>query len=125
MEHGKNTRRNTWLRLAQSSIASAAFALLAACGGGGGSSTPASSTPPSGVALQAVSFGDSLSDVGTYAWYAKANFGGGEFTTNPGPVWVEDVAAYYGSSLTPAYSGGFTMATPTRSERMPCLLTAP
>ncbi len=113
MEHGENTRRNTWLRLAQSSIASAAFALLAACGGGGGSSTPASSTPPSGVALQAVSFGDSLSDVGTYAWYAKANFGGGEFTTNPGSVWVEDVAAYYGSSLTPAYSGGFTMATPT------------
>ncbi|MDG0023308.1 SGNH/GDSL hydrolase family protein [Trinickia sp. Y13] len=113
MEHGKKTRKSTWLRLAQSSIACAAFALLAACGGGGDSSPPASSTPAGGVALQAVSFGDSLSDVGTYAWYAKANFGGGEFTTNPGSIWVEDVAAYYGSSLAPAYSGGFTMATPT------------
>ena len=113
MEHGNKTRKRTWLRLAQGSIASAAFAMLAACGGGGGDSTPASSTPAGGVSLQAVSFGDSLSDVGTYAWYAKANFGGGEFTTNPGAIWTEDVAAYYGSTLTPAYSGGFTMTTPT------------
>ena len=113
MEHGNKTRKRTWLRLAQGSIASAAFAMLAACGGGGGDSTPASSPPAGGVSLQAVSFGDSLSDVGTYAWYAKANFGGGEFTTNPGAIWTEDVAAYYGSTLTPAYSGGFTMTTPT------------
>jgi phospholipase/lecithinase/hemolysin len=113
MENGKKTRKNTWRRLAQGSIASAAFALLAACGGGGGDSTPASSTPAGGVKLQTVSFGDSLSDVGTYAWYAKANFGGGKFTTNPGSIWTEDVAAYYGGSLTPARNGGFTLASET------------
>ncbi|WP_242538581.1 SGNH/GDSL hydrolase family protein [Trinickia acidisoli] len=114
MEHGNKTRNNTWLRVAQGSIATATFALLAACGGGGGSSsTSASATPAGGVSLQTVSFGDSLSDVGTYAWYALPNFGGGEFTTNPGTIWTQDVAAYYGTTLTPAYSGGFTMTTPT------------
>ncbi|WP_240324388.1 SGNH/GDSL hydrolase family protein [Trinickia diaoshuihuensis] len=83
------------------------LAVLTACGGGNHSSS-GSVAPPGGVAFQVVSFGDSLSDVGTYAWYAQPNFGGGEFTTNPGPVWVADVAAYYGSSLTPASNGGFT-----------------
>lgn len=77
--------------------------LIAACGGGGDDNN---STPPGGVKLQIVSFGDSLSDVGTYAPVAAANFGGGRFTTNPGQVWVQNVAQYYGDTLTPAMTGG-------------------
>ncbi|MGB8415254.1 SGNH/GDSL hydrolase family protein [Paraburkholderia sp.] len=104
--------------------------LLTACGGGGGGSSSGSgATPPAGgVNLQVVSFGDSLSDVGTYAPIASA-VGGGRFTTNPGQVWTQDVAQYYGSPLSAAFTidithkltaqnglgyaeGGATVATP-------------
>jgi len=107
MEHGRKTQKNTWLRLAQTSIAGAALALLAACGGGGGSSTPASATPAGGVNMQVVSFGTSLSDAGTYSAVIAQQFGGGRFTTNPGQVWTQNVATYYGDTLTPAVLGGF------------------
>lgn len=107
------TRNSSWLHVARSSIIAAAFALLTACGGGHEGSGSASSAPPGGVSLQVVSFGDSLSDVGTYAWYAEPNFGGSEFTTNPGTVWAKAVAAYYGGSLTPARNGGFTLTSET------------
>lgn len=96
----------TLLRTTQIAIASAAFALLAACGGGG-SSNNASGTPAGGVNLQVVSFGDSLSDVGTYSQNILPGFGGGKFTTNPGNIWVQDIAQYYGGSITPAFTGGF------------------
>lgn len=109
MEHGKKTRNNTWLRVAQTSIAGAAFALLTACGGGGGSSPPAA-TPPGGVNMQVVSFGTSLSDAGTYSPVIAQQFGGGRFTTNPGQVWAQNVANYYGGTLTPAVVGGFGKA---------------
>jgi phospholipase/lecithinase/hemolysin len=94
-------------------ISAVLFAVLAACGGGGGGSSGGSgsstgaSTPPGGVSLQVVSFGDSLSDVGTYAPIASA-VGGGRFTTNPGQVWTQDIAQYYGGSLTPAFTIGLT-----------------
>jgi phospholipase/lecithinase/hemolysin len=94
------------LRLTQAALASAAFAMLTACGGGGGSSN-ASSTPAGGANLQVVSFGDSLSDVGTYSPVISADFGGGRFTTNPGEIWTQKIAEYYGGTLTPAYEGGF------------------
>lgn len=55
--------------------------------------------------MQVVSFGDSLSDVGTYA-YAR-RFGGGTYTTNPGAISVQVIAEHYGSILTPALTGGF------------------
>lgn len=98
-------------RVAQIAIASAALALLAACGGGGDDNNSSnSSTPPGGVKLQVVSFGDSLSDVGTYAPVIQQNFGGGRFTTNPGEVWTQKVAEYYGGTLTAAYLGGFGRA---------------
>ncbi|SAK71583.1 SGNH/GDSL hydrolase family protein [Caballeronia ptereochthonis] len=100
----QRSTRAALVRFAQVATASAAFALLAACGGGGDDNN---STPPGGVKLQVVSFGDSLSDVGTYSPVAAANFGGGRFTTNPGQVWVQDVAQYYGDTLTPAMTGGF------------------
>ncbi|WP_179403479.1 SGNH/GDSL hydrolase family protein [Burkholderia guangdongensis] len=96
----------TLRRTARTAIAAAAFALLAACGGGGDSNT-ASSTPSAGVNMQVVSFGDSLSDAGTYSPQILIGFGGGRFTTNPGQVWTQDVSAYYGNPLTPANEGGF------------------
>ena len=82
--------------------------LLVACGGGGGGGGGGSgaSNPPGGVQLQIVSFGDSLSDVGTYAPLASA-VGGGRFTTNPGQVWSQDVAQYYGDTLNAAFTIGF------------------
>ncbi|WGS51758.1 SGNH/GDSL hydrolase family protein [Paraburkholderia sp. D15] len=108
----------------------ASSVLLSACGGGhgGSSSTSSGSSPAGGINLQVVSFGDSLSDVGTYAPIAGA-VGGGRFTTNPGQVWSQDVAQYYGGSLTAAFTidvghelspqngfgyaeGGSTVATP-------------
>lgn len=86
------------------------FAVLTACGGGGGGNGGATGSspggPPGGVALQVVSFGDSLSDVGTYAPIASA-VGGGRFTTNPGQVWTQDVAQYYGNTLNAAFTIGF------------------
>ncbi|MHA7683118.1 SGNH/GDSL hydrolase family protein [Cupriavidus sp. PET2-C1] len=108
------------------------ISLIAACGGdggGGGSSNGSgAATPPGGIDLQVVSFGDSLSDVGTYAPIASA-VGGGRFTTNPGQVWTQDVAQYYGDTLSAAFTidithqlsaqnglgyaeGGATVATP-------------
>jgi phospholipase/lecithinase/hemolysin len=65
------------------------------------------SLPPGGVSLQVVSFGDSLSDVGTYSPFASEKFGGGRFTTNPGMIWTQLVAQYYGDNLEPAFVGGF------------------
>jgi phospholipase/lecithinase/hemolysin len=87
------------------------FTLLAACGGGGGSNSGGGSNaaggPPGGVQLQVVSFGDSLSDVGTFAPLASP-IGGGRFTTNPGQVWAQNVAQYYGDTLTAAFTIGAT-----------------
>ncbi|MGF6773117.1 phospholipase/lecithinase/hemolysin [Paraburkholderia sp. GAS199] len=100
-------KNRPFIRATQIALASAAFALLAACGGGSDNNNNASSTPAGGVKLQVVSFGDSLSDVGTYAPVIQSSFGGGRFTTNPGEVWTQKVAEYYGGTLTAAYLGGF------------------
>ncbi|WP_174524999.1 SGNH/GDSL hydrolase family protein [Burkholderia glumae] len=91
-------------RTAQLAIASAVFALLAACGGGDDNAAP---TQTASVKMQVVSFGDSLSDVGTYSPQILLGFGGGRFTTNPGEVWTQKVAEFYGDTLKPAYEGGF------------------
>ncbi|MEM5340671.1 SGNH/GDSL hydrolase family protein [Paraburkholderia azotifigens] len=85
------------------------IALLAACGGSSGNSNSNGSTqanPPGGISLQTVSFGDSLSDVGTFAPIAGA-VGGGRFTTNPGQVWTQLVAQHYGDTLRAAFTIGF------------------
>ncbi|ANB73872.1 SGNH/GDSL hydrolase family protein [Paraburkholderia phytofirmans] len=100
------SKKRSFVRVTQIAAASAAFALLAACGGGSDNNS-SSSTPAGGVKLQVVSFGDSLSDVGTYAPVIQANFGGGRFTTNPGEVWTQKVAEYYGGTLSAAALGGF------------------
>jgi phospholipase/lecithinase/hemolysin len=119
----------------RTAISALLIALLTACGGSSSDSGSSSSgsgtgttTPAGGVHLQVVAFGDSLSDVGTYAPVASA-VNGGRFTTNPGQVWSQDVANYYGDTLTAAYTidlthelkahdglgyaqGGSTVATP-------------
>jgi phospholipase/lecithinase/hemolysin len=59
------------------------------------------------IKLQVVASGDSLMDAGTYSPVAKSIFGGGRFTTNPGTIFVQDVARYYGDDLTPAFIGGY------------------
>ncbi|CAI8983724.1 MULTISPECIES: SGNH/GDSL hydrolase family protein [Burkholderia] len=105
-QHAPSRIRRRMLRTAQVAIAGAALALLAACGGGDDNNNSASTTPPSGVKMQIVSFGDSLSDAGTYS-QIKLGFGGGRFTTNPGQVWTQNVAQYYGDTLQPANQGGF------------------
>lgn len=50
-----------------------------------------------------VAFGDSVSDVGTYAPATVS--GGGKFTINPGPIWVENIAARYQLTVTPNIVG--------------------
>ena len=60
----------------RAAILAVAISLLTACGGGGSGSSGAPN-PPGGIDLQVVSFGDSLSDVGTYAPIASAVGGGG------------------------------------------------
>lgn len=69
------------LRLKLSALAAAV--VLVACGGGDG-----------GIEVNStVSFGDSLSDVGTYRVGTIAAVGGGEWTVNPAATWTETVAA--------------------------------
>lgn len=92
-----------------------AAALLAACGGGdpdvpgSGSTNGAPTTKGSFKAV--VSFGDSLSDIGAYApatsltGNGQAPYFGGKFTTNNGTVWVENIAARLGLTITPAEVG--------------------
>ncbi|MFL9890621.1 MULTISPECIES: SGNH/GDSL hydrolase family protein [Paraburkholderia] len=117
----------------RAAIFAVAVSLLSACGGHDGSSNNGSTaTPAGGVHLQIVSFGDSLSDVGTYAPIAGA-VGGGRFTTNPGQVWTQNIAQYYGDTLNVAYTidithklsaqgglgyaeGGATVATPANQS---------
>jgi len=62
---------------------------------------------PDGKKFQVVAFGDSLLDAGTYSPFAKAKFDGGRFTTNPGMIFAQDVACYFGYDLKPAFVGGF------------------
>lgn len=55
-----------------------------------------------------VFFGDSLTDSGYYAPLLPP--GTGRFTTNPGPVWAENIAAVYGRTATPNNAGGTNYA---------------
>jgi phospholipase/lecithinase/hemolysin len=92
----------------RAAILASMLSLVSACGGGSGDGqSNNSSGVQANTKFQIVSFGDSLSDVGTYAPIASA-VGGGRFTTNPGQVWVQDVAQYYGGTITAAYTIDFT-----------------
>ncbi|MGB8337557.1 MAG: SGNH/GDSL hydrolase family protein [Burkholderiales bacterium] len=92
------------MRITKFLAVSALTVLLAACGSGG------DSTPQFG---SVISFGDSLSDAGAYKVGSIAQVGGGKFTTNPGTVWIENVAQLYGLTITPNKVGGFGVAPAT------------
>lgn len=53
-------------------------------------------------------FGDSLSDAGAFSFLLSPGIG--KFTTNPGPVWTENLAAALGTDGRPAVAGGSNFA---------------
>jgi phospholipase/lecithinase/hemolysin len=96
-------------------VSALAGALLLACGGGDpyvAGSEPTSGAPTTrGTFTAVVSFGDSLSDLGTYtpatsiAGNGSAPYLGGKWTTNTTPqtatLWVENIATGLGLLITP------------------------
>jgi phospholipase/lecithinase/hemolysin len=108
---------------------------MAACGGGG-SITPDNRGPVGGPTTKAnfvsvVSFGDSLSDAGTYtpATSVTANglapYIGGKFTTNSATanIWVESLAASLGLVITPHEVGFAGISTKCPAAANPALAT--
>jgi phospholipase/lecithinase/hemolysin len=102
-------------------------ALLAACGGGGdvaipGSGSPSGAPTGKGSFVSLVTFGDSLSDQGTYspatslAGNGLPPYFGGKFTTNidgnVGTIWVENLATSLGLMVFPASMGYAGSVTP-------------
>jgi len=124
------TSRRQWHLSTISALVGAA--LLAACGGG--SDAPAVS--------RVISFGDSLSDLGTYApatslaGTGAAPFFGGRFTTNNhtgytpasnaniATIWVESVAARVGVPITQAAAGFATTEVLCPAAANPALATS-
>lgn len=110
------------------SLAAMAAALMVACGGNepyvAGSGDTAGAPTTKGAFTSVVSFGDSLSDAGTYVWATSiAGDGsppylGGKWTTNTTPqsatIWVENLAMGIGLIVTPAEIGfaGVSSACP-------------
>jgi phospholipase/lecithinase/hemolysin len=100
-------------------LAALAAAVLAACGGGSASGGDQSTKVKF---TRQVSFGDSLSDVGTYAVGTVAALGGGKYTVNSVPAsaqnWTELMAATLGlpapcpaeTGLNGLASAGFSVA---------------
>jgi phospholipase/lecithinase/hemolysin len=116
--------------------------LLAACGGGDpsvpGSGSPSGAPTTKGSFTAVVSFGDSLSDIGTYspatslAGNGAPPYFGGKFTTNEtsngapdanplGKVWVETLAASLGIVVTPAEVGFAGSSVKCPSAAVPAL----
>jgi phospholipase/lecithinase/hemolysin len=86
-------------------VAASAALLLSACGD--------DDTPN---VESVASFGDSLSDLGTFQWGAVAAAGGGRYTTNsPGTIWVEEVARAYGTTIARSRTGGAGNPAPSVS----------
>ena len=129
-----------WARWRAGLAAAAVALLVAACGGGDpdepgtGSPSGAPTAPPAGGFKALVSFGDSLSDVGTYTPATVIPgtnppvYIGGKFTTNGpgGTVWVENLAATLGLIVTPAEVGfaGQSIACPAAAQGLGTTCTA-
>jgi outer membrane lipase/esterase len=95
--------------------------LLAACGGGDpdvpGSGSPSGAPTSKGTFTSVVSFGDSLSDLGSYTpatvipGTSPPVYLGGKYTTNfdtgttKSTIWVENIASALGLTITPAEVG--------------------
>ena len=83
-----------WIRRAAGVLLVAATALLAACGSG--------SVVSDLVPQRFITVGDGFADVGQNGY---------RYTINDGsPNWVQQLASYYGLTVTPASSGGFGYA---------------
>lgn len=107
--------------------------LLASCGGGDptvpGSGSPSGAPTTAGSFASVVSFGDSLSDAGTYTPATSVTgdgmppFIGGKFTTNSANdwVWVENVATSLGLLVTPAEVGWAGVVQPCPAAADPAL----
>ena len=84
-------------------IASLLSSLLSSCGGG------STSSPSKPKFSSVISFGDSLSDVGSYVSATvdpqTGIASGGHFTTNPGAIWIEDISATLGLTISPNIVG--------------------
>jgi phospholipase/lecithinase/hemolysin len=124
-------------------ITAVAVAGLAACGGGDpyvpGSDGPAGAPSTKGVFSAVVSFGDSLSDIGSYkpatslAGNGTPPFFGGKFTTNattdavsPGdaaPLWIDRVAGALGLVVTQAEIGFAGSSVKCPAAAVPALAT--
>lgn len=103
------------MRYMKLALAAMSAAVLAACGGSSGSPQPGDQTMRVKFASQ-VSFGDSLSDVGTYNVGTVKALGGGKWTINgnntsinpelTGKNWTELMAAQFGlAAPCPAVTG--------------------
>ena len=115
------------------SLSLATGVLLGACGGGDpevpGSGSPSGAPSTKGTFTAVVSFGDSLSDVGTYApatslaGNGTAPYIGGKFTTNSatGTLWVENLATSIGLQVTPAQVGFGTTSVNCPAAAVPAL----
>ena len=87
-------------QLKQTAVITLTLVMLSSCGGG-------NSSKPQFNAV--VSFGDSLSDDGSYTPAtidpATGIAAGGKFTTNPGPIWIENIAARLHLTISPNVVG--------------------
>lgn len=120
-----------FLRTATPWVLSAA--LLAACGGGDpdvpGSGSPSGAPTTKGSFSSVISFGDSLSDAGTYTPATSVTgdgappYVGGKFTNNVGGgwIWVENVAGALGLLITPAEVGWAGTSQPCPAAADPAL----
>jgi phospholipase/lecithinase/hemolysin len=97
-------------------LAVAATLVLASCGSDENADVPNNNHGPN--VTRVVSFGDSLSDLGTYSAFTTASGvpGAGQFTTNtgtatPASLWVNSVATYYGTAISKNRTQGFGMPT--------------
>ena len=119
-------------------------ALLTACGGGDpyvpGTGSPAGAPTTKGTFAAVISFGDSLSDVGTYspatslAGDGTPPYFGGKFTTNEtsngqpdanalGKIWLENIASSLGVIVTPAEVGFGASSVKCPAAAVPALAT--
>ena len=100
------------------SFALAFLSLLTSCGGG------STGNPVKPQFSSVISFGDSLSDVGSYVSATvdpqTGIAAGGHFTTNPGAIWIEDISATLGLAISPNVVGfGATQSSCAKSDTTP------
>ena len=121
----------TWART--TAVTALTAALLAACGGGDpalpGSVDTAGAPTSKGTFTALVTFGDSLSDIGTYApatsltGNGQAPYFGGKFTANSATakIWVENLATTMALVVTPAEVGFATTSVKCPAAANPAL----